>query len=75
MKSHKITKFIRNNSFDYFCEDHNTSYSTKKSLQEDHDNLDESLIILIDKVKLQEKIDKLSVPSMESHTKKLLEMN
>jgi len=35
--THNITKFIRNFGSDYFCEECNTSYPSKKALAEDHD--------------------------------------
>lgn len=43
---HNITKFIRNYSSDYFCEECNASYPTKKSLKEDHADLSEHLIVI-----------------------------
>jgi len=43
MSPHNVTKFVRNYSSDYFCEEHNASYPTKKSLAEQHD-LDNTII-------------------------------
>jgi len=49
INTHSITQFIRKNSSDYFCEDHNASYPTLKSLKEDHEFLDSTQFVLIDK--------------------------
>ena len=43
---HHITKFIRNYNSDYYCEEHNTSYPTKKSLKEDHPELHDHIITI-----------------------------
>jgi len=48
---HKITKIIKKNSIEYLCENHgNTtvSYSTFQSLQKDHPNLEETMIVICD---------------------------
>jgi len=50
-QQHKITKIIKNNSIEYKCENHNNtsvSYPTKKSLEADHPNLEELLIVICD---------------------------
>lgn len=54
MNSHTITKLVRKNSSYYYCEEHNTSYPTKQSLESDHPNLDETLIVIFDKRQVQE---------------------
>ena len=76
---HKITKVIKKNSIEYLCENHDgktVSYPTMKSLQDDHPNLDELLITKSDLRSipdLQELVNEKSIPSMESHTRKLSE--
>ncbi len=44
-----ITKFVRKNSTDYFCDNCNASYPTLKLLRADHPELVESEFIVIDK--------------------------
>jgi hypothetical protein len=48
---HKITKIIKKNSIEYLCENHNgttVSYPSFQSLEKDHPNLEETLIIICD---------------------------
>ena len=45
-----ITKFVRKNSTDYFCDNCNASYPTLKSLGADHPELVESEFTVIDKM-------------------------
>jgi len=35
--SHNVTKSVTDYDSYYYCEEHNTSYPTKKSLAEEHD--------------------------------------
>ena len=76
---HNITHFIRNYSSDYYCEEHNTSYPTKKSLKEDHPNLHEHLVTIqvkrpsLTRQELQEKYENLCENSKKLHSEKLLE--
>lgn len=78
MNPHNITKIIRKNSFDYYCKDCNASYPTKKSLIEDHPNLDDTLIIIYDKRELEEALEiklKQAFRNAKSHTQILAENN
>jgi len=48
---HKITKIIKKNSIEYLCENHDNktvSYPSFQSLQKDHPNLEETMIIICD---------------------------
>jgi len=74
--SHNITKFIRKTSTDYFCEEHNASYPTKKSLREDHPDIDDIMITIFDKRKLEDTIQfRLTEACIndKSHTQILME--
>lgn len=51
LAQHKITKIIKKNSIEYLCENHDNTtvaYPSFKSLQEDHPNLEETMIVICD---------------------------
>jgi len=48
---HKITKIIKKNWTEYHCENHNgttVAYPDFKSLQKEHPNLEDTLIVICD---------------------------
>lgn len=46
MNPHNITKYIRDYTSDYYCKDHNKTYSTKKLLKVDHPDLKKHIVII-----------------------------
>ena len=48
-KIHIITKFVRKNSTDYFCDNCNASYPSFKSLKADHPEIEQSDLVVVNK--------------------------